>query len=46
MARVEYRHDQADTKVFKVLGGRHGSDLVPTSKSQDTITFVLDYLFF
>ena len=45
MGRLELRHDDADTKVFKVLGGRHGSDLVPTSKTQDTISFVLDYLF-
>jgi Putative beta-barrel porin-2, OmpL-like. bbp2 len=42
MGRVEFRHDQADTKVFKV----RTPGLVPTSKSQDTITFVLDYLFF
>jgi hypothetical protein len=42
MGRLEYRHDDADSKVFKVRSpGR-----VPTSTTQDTITFVLDYLFF
>jgi hypothetical protein len=43
MGRVEYRHDEdTDSKVFKVRApGR-----VPTSREQDTITFVLDYLFF
>ena len=42
MGRVEYRHDNADTKVFKV----REPGMVPTGKSQDTLTFVLDYLFF
>jgi hypothetical protein len=42
MGRVEYRHDQADTRVFKV----RTPGLVPTSKSQDTLTLALTYLFF
>jgi hypothetical protein len=42
MGRAEFRHDQADTKVFKV----RAPGLVPTGKTQDTLTFVLDYLFF
>lgn len=42
VGRVEFRHDQADEKVFKIR--RPG--LVPTSKSQDTITVALHYLFF
>ena len=40
--RLEYRHDEAADKVFKVR--RPG--LVPTSESQDTITVALHYLFF
>jgi len=40
VARVEYRHDQANEKVFKTkLFG-------PTSKAQDTISLDLYYLFF
>jgi hypothetical protein len=40
VARVEYRHDQANEKVFKTnLFG-------PTSKAQDTISLDLFYLFF
>ena len=42
LGRVEYRHDEADTKVFKV----RAPGLVPTAGAQDTISFVLDYLFF
>jgi opacity protein-like surface antigen len=42
MARLEYRHDDADRKVFKV----RAPGLVPTSTYQDTITVALDYLFF
>jgi hypothetical protein len=43
MGRVEYRHDEdTKSKVFKV----RSPGLVPTSTYQDTITFVLDYLFF
>ncbi len=42
VGRVEFRHDQADEKVFKIR--RPG--LVPTSQSQDTITLALHYLFF
>lgn len=41
--RLEYRHDEDfDTKVFKIRApGR-----VPTSRTQDTITLALHYLFF
>jgi hypothetical protein len=42
VGRLEYRHDDADTKVFKV----RTPGLVPTSKTQDTITLALHYLFF
>jgi hypothetical protein len=42
VGRLEYRHDQADEKVFKV----RTPGLVPTGKSQDTITLALHYLFF
>jgi putative OmpL-like beta-barrel porin-2 len=42
VGRVEYRHDQADEKVFKIR--RPG--LVPTGDSQDTITVALYYSFF
>lgn len=42
VGRVEFRHDQADEKVFKI----RAPGLVPTSKSQDTITMALHYLFF
>jgi|RhiMetdeSRZDD1v2_1073273.scaffolds.fasta_scaffold406096_1 hypothetical protein len=42
VGRVEYRHDEADEKVFKIRApGR-----VPTGKSQDTITLALYYSFF
>ena len=39
-ARVEYRHDQANEKVFetKLFG--------PTSKAQDTLSLSLYYSFF
>ena len=39
-ARVEYRHDQANERVFKI------TNTGPTSKAQDTLTLVLHYLFF
>jgi hypothetical protein len=42
VGRVEYRHDDADTKVFKA----RTPGLTPTSKTQDTITLALHYLFF
>jgi hypothetical protein len=42
VGRVEYRHDQADEKVFKICT----PGLVPTGKSQDTITLALYYSFF
>jgi hypothetical protein len=42
VARLEYRHDDADKKVFKI----RTPGLVPTSDSQDTITVALHYLFF
>jgi hypothetical protein len=42
VGRIEYRHDEADRKVFKV----RAPGLVATSESQDTITLSLHYLFF
>lgn len=43
VGRLEYRHDEDfDSKVFKV----RAPGLVPTSKSQDTITLAFHYLFF
>ncbi|MBI4636754.1 MAG: porin [Candidatus Rokubacteria bacterium] len=42
VGRLEYRHDDADEKVFKV----RAPGLVPTSKSQDTLTLALYYSFF
>jgi hypothetical protein len=42
VGRLEFRHDQANEKVFKI----RTPGLVPTGKSQDTITVALDYLFF
>jgi hypothetical protein len=42
MGRLEFRHDDANRKVFKV----RAPGLVPTSQYQDTITVALDYLFF
>jgi Putative beta-barrel porin-2, OmpL-like. bbp2 len=42
MGRLEFRHDHANRKVFKV----RTPGLVPTSQYQDTITVALDYLFF
>jgi hypothetical protein len=42
VGRLEYRHDQADDKVFKI----RTPGLVPTSRTQDTITVALHYLFF
>jgi hypothetical protein len=42
VGRVEYRHDQADEKVFKI----RTPGLVPTGTSQDTITVALYYSFF
>jgi hypothetical protein len=42
VGRLEYRHDQADEKVFSI----RKPALVPTSKSQDTITLALYYSFF
>jgi Putative beta-barrel porin-2, OmpL-like. bbp2 len=42
VGRLEYRHDQADEKAFKVRSpGR-----VPTGKSQDTVSVAFYYLFF
>jgi hypothetical protein len=43
LGRLEYRHDEdTDSKVFKIRApGR-----VPTSRSQDTITLALNYIFF
>jgi opacity protein-like surface antigen len=42
VARLEYRHDDANKKVFKI----RTPGLVPTSDSQDTLTVALHYLFF
>ena len=42
VARLEYRHDDANKKVFKI----RTPGLVPTSDSQDTLTLALHYLFF
>ncbi len=42
VARLEYRHDQANEKVFKLVN--HG--LTPTARNQDTISIDLYYLFF
>jgi hypothetical protein len=42
VARLEYRHDEANKKVFKI----RTPGLVPTSDSQDTLTLALHYLFF
>jgi hypothetical protein len=42
VGRVEYRHDQADERVFSI----RGPGPAPTSKSQDTITLALYYSFF
>ena len=42
VGRLEYRHDQANEKVFKLTN--HGT--TPTLKNQDTITVALDYSFF
>jgi len=42
VARVEYRHDSANQKVFAIRAPGY----VPTGKSQDTISFDLYYLFF
>jgi hypothetical protein len=42
VGRLEYRHDQADEKVFKI----RTPGLVPTGKTQDTLTVALHYLFF
>jgi hypothetical protein len=42
VGRLEYRHDQADEKVFKI----QNPGPAPTSRAQDTITLALTYLFF
>ena len=42
VARVEYRHDSANQKVFSIRAPGY----VPTGKTQDTISFDLYYLFF
>jgi hypothetical protein len=42
VGRVEYRHDQADERVFKIKNPGPAA----TSKHQDTISVVLSYLFF
>jgi putative OmpL-like beta-barrel porin-2 len=41
LGRLEYRHDAASDKVFSLQN--HGT--TPTSTAQNTITFVLDYVF-
>jgi putative OmpL-like beta-barrel porin-2 len=42
VGRLEYRHDQANEKVFKLVN--HG--LTPTARNQDTISVDLYYSFF
>lgn len=42
VGRLEYRHDQADTKVFEV----RAPGLVGTGKVQETVTAALYYSFF
>lgn len=42
VGRVEYRHDSADEKAFKV----RSPGLVPTGKTQDTVSLSLYYSFF
>ena len=42
VGRLEYRHDNADEKVFKI----RTPGLVPTSSSLDTISLSLHYAFF
>jgi hypothetical protein len=41
VGRLEYRHDQANEKVF-----RPDRDLNPRLKNQDTVTLALYYSFF
>jgi putative OmpL-like beta-barrel porin-2 len=40
VGRLEYRHDQANEKVFKIQSAG------PTARNQDTISIDLYYLFF
>ena len=42
VGRLEYRHDQANEKVFKLVD--HGTR--PALKNQDTISVALYYSFF
>jgi hypothetical protein len=42
VGRLEYRHDQADEKAFKI----RTPGLVPTSTTLDTVSVSLHYLFF
>lgn len=42
LARLEFRHDDADEKVFKVKA----PELSPTARTQNTLTLALSYLFF
>jgi hypothetical protein len=46
VGRLEFRHDEADEKIFKSARDKTTGAFVPTSKSQDTITLALHYLFF
>jgi len=41
MTRLEYRHDQADHQVFRVVN----PGPAPASRSQDTISLALYYVF-
>src|SRR6266849_43804 len=47
-ARLEYRHDSADEKVFKARTSRPDQSLgvTPQSKTLDTFSLTLTYLFF
>jgi hypothetical protein len=40
--RLEYRHDQASTKSFSLTN----FSTTPTSRSQDTFSIALSYVFF
>lgn len=42
VGRLEFRHDEADEKVFKI----RTPGLVPTGRTQDTLTVALSYSFF
>jgi hypothetical protein len=45
-ARLEFQHDDSDTKVFKVSRDKESGSHVPTGRTQDTLALSLYYLFF